>query len=163
MFAVGQDEDPLAAVGSADIGRLDTQPLRIEPEVGQAPKEASKSIPGNKASHVFHEDEAGSHLANDPKELVDEVSVVVSAPLLSGARVRLARDSAKDEIHQSSIAFAVEPAHVEVNRRCAQGRLLHPLQEDGLGVGFPLNVAHHSSPEDSLDREVQSTDAGTDR
>jgi hypothetical protein len=35
---VGQDEDPLAFVGSADVGSADTRPDRIVPERGQGPE-----------------------------------------------------------------------------------------------------------------------------
>jgi hypothetical protein len=159
VLAVGQNEDPLSSVGRTNVGRSKTHPLRIEPEIGQTSKESSNPIPGNEASDVLHEDEARSHLANDPQELVDEVSLVVAAPLLSCRGVRLARDAAKDEIHQSSIAMAVEPTNVAVNRRCAQGLRFHPFQEDGLGVGFPLNVGHRTGSEDSLDCEVKTADA----
>ncbi|RAJ54892.1 hypothetical protein K388_05026 [Streptomyces sp. KhCrAH-43] len=38
----GVDEDALAAVGSADLGRCDTRPFRIEPEDGQVAKNGSK-------------------------------------------------------------------------------------------------------------------------
>lgn len=156
---MGQDEDPLASVGGSDVGRLKSRPLRIEPEVGQSSKESSKPIPGNEASDVLHEDEAGSHFANDPKELVDEVALVFTASLLSCDGVRLARDAAKDEIHQSSIARAIEPVNVEVNRRRAQGRLVHPFQEDGLGEGFPLNVGHRTGSKGSLDGKIKASDA----
>jgi hypothetical protein len=37
----------------------------MEPEVGQSSQESSDSIPGKKASDVFHCRESGFHLAND--------------------------------------------------------------------------------------------------
>lgn len=162
VLLVGQNEDPRSAVGSADFGRLNNLPLRIEPEVGQASKQPSNSIPGNKAPDVFHEDDLGSHFANDTQELVDEITVVVSSSLLTCDRVRLAGDAAKNEIHQATKRSAVEPCNVEEDRRWNQGLRLHPVQEDGLGVGFPLKQGHHSSPEDSLDGEVKSTDSRAD-
>jgi hypothetical protein len=42
--AVGQDENPLSAVGRSDIGRSDTTPFRIEPERGQVPEYFTKDL-----------------------------------------------------------------------------------------------------------------------
>ena len=162
MFPVGQHEHPLSAVGSSDLGRSYTRPFRIEPEVGQSSQESSKPIPGNEASDVFHEDEPGSHFANQPKELVDEVALVVAALLLSGNRVRLARDASSDDVHQATKRPSIEGGQIIENRRAAQGLVFHPRQEDGsalLGVGVPLDVAHRAGSEDALEGEVQAPDS----
>jgi hypothetical protein len=81
------------------------------------------------------------------------------ALLLSGATVRLARDAAKDDVHQSTKRFAVELHNVEENRRLFQGLLFHPCQEAGLGEGFPLNVGHSTGSECSGDSEVKPSNA----
>ena len=158
-LGVGQHEHPLSAVGSSDLGRTNTRPFRIEPEVGQSSQESSKPIPGNEASDVFHEDEPGSHFANQPKELVDEVALVVAALLLSGNRVRLARDASSDDVHQATKRPSIEGGQIIENRRAAQGLVFHPRQEDGLGVGVPLDVAHRAGSEDALEGEVQAPDS----
>jgi len=58
-LGVGQDEDPFALVGCADVGRSDAVPDRIEPERGQVAENVAKS-PSKQACDVFQEDVAGS-------------------------------------------------------------------------------------------------------
>jgi hypothetical protein len=72
-------------VRRSNIGCSDTDPFRIEPEVGQSSKESSKPIPGNEAAHVLHEDESRCHVASEIAEGVDEVAVVVTSSLLACA------------------------------------------------------------------------------
>jgi hypothetical protein len=58
-LGVGQDEDPVAFVGGAHVGRLKAVPDRIEPERGQVPENITK--PSAKESEgVLQEDEGGS-------------------------------------------------------------------------------------------------------
>ena len=91
-----------------------------------------------------------------------ECSVVgVSFPVARNA-VGLARDARSDEIHDSTPRAAVEGGKVAPNRRLAQGLVFHPRQERGLGIGFPLDIAHHSgSWLCDVDTEFESSDAGT--
>jgi hypothetical protein len=67
--AVGVRQDPnsLADVGSAGIVRPQDTPFRIEPQAGQVSENSSKP-PRSEHWGVFHEDETGSNLANDPSE-----------------------------------------------------------------------------------------------
>lgn len=52
-MSVGQDEDPLPLVGSANGGRGEQTPLRIEPEAGKVSKDELEASSRNKSPHVF--------------------------------------------------------------------------------------------------------------
>jgi hypothetical protein len=43
VLSRGQDEQALAAVGSADLGRANSAPLRIEPERGKVGEDIGES------------------------------------------------------------------------------------------------------------------------
>jgi hypothetical protein len=160
---VSQDEDSLAPVWRADFGRAQSRPLRIEPEVGQSSKQLSKPIPGNEAADVLHEDEARSHVANDTKEVVDEIALVIASELLAGDAVRLAWDPPKDEIHLSTPRCAVEGSQIREHRSLIQEPGFALLCQDFAGEGFPLHVADRSSIWNcSSDSQVKATDAGAD-
>ncbi|MDE0913914.1 MAG: hypothetical protein OSB57_01900 [Planctomycetota bacterium] len=160
---VSQDEASLPPVWRADFGRAQSRPLRIEPEVGQSSKQSSKPIPGNEAADVLHEDEARSHVANDTKEVVDEVALVFASELLTCNGVRLARDAAKDEIHLSTPRCAVEDSQIREHRRAIQVPGFTLRCQDFAGEGFPLQVADRSSIWNrSSDSQVKATDAGAD-
>ncbi len=56
---VGQHEDSISSVGSADIGRSYTCPLRIEPDFGKV-TEDSIETPGNEGCDVLNERDSRS-------------------------------------------------------------------------------------------------------
>jgi hypothetical protein len=56
---VDQDEDPVALVGGAHVGRLKAIPDRIEPERGQVPENIVES-PAKESEGVLQEHEPGS-------------------------------------------------------------------------------------------------------
>lgn len=68
---IRHEEPSVAEVRGADAGSRDTIPLCIIPERGQGPENTVKS-PAKDRWDVLHDDEAGSKLANDARELEEE-------------------------------------------------------------------------------------------
>jgi len=62
---VGKNPDTITSVASANGGSRYAMPLRIIPERGQVSENVSKP-PTKQCCDVFHDDEAGSYLANKP-------------------------------------------------------------------------------------------------
>jgi hypothetical protein len=62
---VCQNPDSLSDVGRSGVVRAQHTPFRIEPQRGQVSENSSKP-PRSEHWGVFHEDETGSNLANDP-------------------------------------------------------------------------------------------------
>lgn len=62
---VGHDPDSIPSVGSANGGSRNAVPLSIVPERGQVSENVSKP-PSKQSCDVFHDDECGSYLANEP-------------------------------------------------------------------------------------------------
>jgi hypothetical protein len=71
-LGVGQDKDPLTAMGCPDFGSCETVPLRIEPEFGQRPENFSEGLAPINAKEpcdVFQENELGSNVAKNPRDV----------------------------------------------------------------------------------------------
>jgi hypothetical protein len=159
--AVGQDEDPLAAVGRTHVARLEAAPLRIEPQRGQVTEDDVESS-NKESADVLHEDEVGSHLANDADVLAPETRARAlddAGPLARGADV-LAGEASNDEIHAATPRAAVEGAHVRPDRRVIQDPPLHARCQDRGCVGFPLHVADRASDSSAAESKVDPADAG---
>ena len=95
---VGQKKTSVPKVRRSDIGRAKSSPLRIEPERGQSGEHPSEPFAFDECGDLFHEDETGSNVANEPEEGIDKVALVVAFPSLSRDAVRLARDPPAHEI-----------------------------------------------------------------
>jgi len=161
--AVGQDEDPLSSVGRSNVGRADTTPLRIEPELGQIGEDSGKSS-SNKPRHVLQEDALGFHLANDPGDVEPQAGAgALPKPLaLPGDRDVLAGESRSDEIHSSTPRCAIEGCEIVPDRRAIQGLVFHPRHENGRAEGVPLDVGHNTISDSSGDSEVEPADAAAE-
>ena len=158
---VGQNEDPLSAVRRSNVGRSKHAPFRIEPHAGQAP-ENDVNASNKQGSDVLHEDEPGSHLANDPHVLAPEPGprAIDDAGSRSGAADVLAGESANDEIHASTPRAAVEGGHVRPDRRLIQPTVRHARDQYRRSVSFPLHVADRSSDSSVPEPKVEPSDAG---
>jgi hypothetical protein len=55
---VGEDEDPLSAVGRSNVGSWNARPVRVIPERGQVAKNSTESAAAE-GSDVLHDDELG--------------------------------------------------------------------------------------------------------
>jgi hypothetical protein len=130
---VGQDEESVPSVGSANGSRWDTIPLRIIPERGQVPENAVESVV-SECGHVFHEDEAGSNFANDAGKVRPEARPrPFDARLPASVADVLAGEPATDEVGASWLG-------VEVSDIWGAGdsRPMACKDSPGVGVGFTL-------------------------
>jgi hypothetical protein len=142
---VGQNENPFAELGGADLGRAVHAPFRIEPERGQIPEYISQEPVSKEAWHVLQEDERGSHVANDPREGRPEPPRIVSPLSFSGDGGGLTRETRHDEIHEPTPSLAVEGFEIVPDRRWIQGLFFHPCHEEGCAVAIPLDTHHSAS------------------
>lgn len=140
----GQYVDPFPELRGASIGRREHAPLRIEPHLGQVSENCSKPSSNKEARHVLQEDESRSHVANDAGDVRPDPPLVVEAPSLARRAPRLAGEAGGDH-PDTTEQRGVQVGEVSApDRSRCQGLVLHPRQEDGRRVGFPLNVSHHS-------------------
>lgn len=148
----------------SNVGRTNASPLRIEPEVGQLPENASEAQ-GKVPSDVLQQDVSRSHLANDSSDVGPEVALVVFTVALTCVGEGLAGVSRSNEIHRSTPRSAIEGLEIVPDRSWIQGLVFHPSHEDGRGESVPLDVAHGSaSPrKGKVEGEVESSDAGAER
>jgi len=160
--AVGQNEEPRAAVGSAGAGRADHAPLRIEPQRGKVSEHGVESQP-NVACDVLKTYEGRFALVDDPPDLGPEVPIVGVSEPLAGDAEWLARVARSDEIHAATPRSAVEGSQVVEDRRAIQGLFFHPGHEDGRSEGVPLDTAHNAQPgEGGPEPEFEPADPGAE-
>jgi hypothetical protein len=141
----GQKPEALTTVGGANGGCGEQTPFRIEPEVGKIledEREASGSLGGVEVRDVLQEDEARSHVSDDPGDVGPEPSGIVNSTAQTGSGPRLAREPCADEIHGPSPRAAVEGLEIVPDRRSIQGLIFHPRHESGRCVGVPFNVTY---------------------
>lgn len=151
-------------MGRADVGRTEQIPFRIEPEVGQGPKNKGQSASGNKGRHIFQEDEIGSHVANDADDIVPEPALVGDAEALSGTAPGLTGKSGKDATYASTPACASEGGQIRPDRRWSHDAFFHARDHDFAGIRFDLNVADDaSSGQRQSQSEIEAPDAGAER
>lgn len=160
-----EEEDALASVRGADLGRARTRPFRIEPEVGQRAEDVAERVPsvdGEEAADVLDEDDVGLRLTNHADNRGPEPALVVGAAALAGRARGLARepgDHGADAAAPRARAEFPNVAHVERSR--SQGASLHRRDQRGAGEGFPLHHADRASRdaharESSLEPPVKS-------
>jgi hypothetical protein len=166
---VGHEEDPLPTVGSANVFRCKSQPLRVPPIFGQLTDDSAKVglRPRSDAWDVLQEEQAGSHLAKDPTGDRPEVSLVRAAALLAGAGVGLAGDPRHDEIHRAAPSASIEGSEVSPDRRRVQDAFFHARDQDRGGKEFPLHVQDRARAsaevlESGGDAKVEPADSGAE-
>lgn len=161
---MGQAEEALAFVRGAHAGRREQNPFRIEPERGKVSKdgaEAQSKVP----CHVLKEDPFRPDFADDAGDVGPNPSRVVESASLAGDGEWLARIAGGDEIDKTSDRICWKVGKVAApNRRRLQARVFHPGQQDGRGVGFPLDVHQRTSVgSGDADAEFESSNAGAER
>jgi hypothetical protein len=153
---VGQDPNPLPAVRGAEIVRSQHAPLRIEPQRGQVSKYSSKPT---RSEHwaVFHEDEAGFHLTNDPGHFGPEPGALAVEPgALAGCADVLARESARHHVNTAPPWAAVKGSDVIPDRERRQDSIVLARNENIGSVLLSLDGADRSPAE-----QVSAKDAST--
>jgi hypothetical protein len=161
-LADGEDEQPLALVGRADLRRREEACRKLVAHADQSAGdfgEAEAEMMGD----ILEEDEGRLDLADDPGDMRPEVARVVSAPTLARDGERLARISRSDDVHRAAPRAAVKGSNIVPDNSLIQGRVFHPRHESGCGVGFPFDMAHSTiSGDGDGEPEVETTCAGTE-
>jgi len=161
-LANGEDEQPLALVGRADFRRCEEACRKLVAHADQSCGdfgEAEAEMMGD----ILEEHEGRFDLADDAGDMRPEVARVVRTPALARDRERLARIARSDDVHRTAPRSAVEGSNVVPDRRAIQGRVFHPRQESGCGVGFPFDMAHSTvSGNGDGEPEVEPARAGAE-
>lgn len=150
--AVGQDPEPLASMGRANIVRAEHTPLRIEPEFGQRPENGAEVFAGEKSKHVFQQRETWSYFTENSRRFRPEVALIRFAFALACAGEGLARESCGDDIDAPSPLGSIEHLDVAVDRELFQRAVALPRPEHALAVLVLLDRAN-SLPAEQLARE----------
>jgi hypothetical protein len=162
-LAVGEDEEPLALVGRADLRRREEACRKAVAHADQSCGdfgEAEAEMMGD----ILEEHEGRLDLADDAGDMWPEVARVVRTPALARDGERLARIARSDDVHRAAPRAAVEGGNVVPDNSLIQGRVFHPRHESGRGEGFPLDMAHSSiSGDGDGEPEVEPTCAGAER
>jgi len=95
LIGVGTHKpESFAAVGRSNVGSSQHCPSAVIPERGQVTEDSPKSS-SNEGWAVFHEDEAGSNFAHDPRHVgPHSAALAVNASALAGNADVLAREAA---------------------------------------------------------------------
>jgi len=146
-FGVGQNPDPFSQVRSTGVGRRNNSPPCIEPHLGKVAKHSPESS-RNESWRVLHEDVTGSNFANDSGHFDPQArSFAVDSCSLSGNANILARESAANDIDDSSPGLSVECPHVVPNGKPGQDSVPLPLQEQFAAVRLNLDRTDGSMSE----------------
>ena len=161
-LADGEDEQPLALVGRTDFRRREEACRKAVAHADQSAGdfgEAEAEMMGD----ILEEDEGRLDLADDAGDVRPEVARVVGTPALASDGERLARIVRSDDVHRAAPWAAVEGSNVVPDNSLIQGRVFHPRQESGCGVGFPFDMAHRTiSGDGDGEPEVEPTRAGAE-
>lgn len=160
-----ETEHPLAPVRRANVaGGTEHRRLQSVAHSDQRLSESPNPPKSNEIWDILDEDQGRLALADDARQVADEVSRVVSGGASSSARIGLTGDSASDEIHNSTPRASVEGGNVRPDRRRSHGSRFHRRDQVCGGECFPLHVAHGASRlagevQPSLESGVSGADA----
>jgi hypothetical protein len=123
---------------------------------------------GDDPVDVLDEEEAGVDFVCELEGSAPEVAPVFFPEPLASLRMRLARDSPNDKIHETTERSAWEGLDIVPDRSRSHGRVLHPLHEIGRSSSLPLDTTYSSRSatkemESLFHSEVQSPDPRADR
>lgn len=121
----------------------------------------SRSGARAQTGHVFEDNDSRLEDLDPTQDVGPDPSVVFRAEPLSCDADWRTREARRDDVHQSTKARPGEVCEIACeNRRRLQGRVFHPLQEEGRGAGFPLDVAQNTqSAEGDVNAEIEHPDA----
>jgi hypothetical protein len=136
---VGQNPDSLSLVWRTNVARAQHTPFRIIPQRGQVSENSSKPA---RSEHwgVFHEDVAGSYLANDSGHVVPHSAArSVDSCASSGCADVLAWEAPADDIDAPAPRFPVEGLHVVPDWEAGQASVPLSGEEALAGVLVPFD------------------------
>jgi hypothetical protein len=135
-------------------GRRNAIPFRIEPARGQV-SENSSNPPAKQSCDVFHENESGSYLANDPSEFGPQsASFAVNTCALPRVTNVLAREAAGDEVGDFGQALTGNSPHV-----FKPWHVRPMLRQHAPAKRVNLHLSHAPHP-GTLQAKVDAADAG---
>jgi len=162
-LADGEDEEPLALVGRADLRRREEACRKLVAHADQSAGDFGEAEP-EMMGDVLKEDKGRLDLADDAGDMRPEVAWVVGTPALARDGERLARIARSDDVHRAAPRAAVEGGNIVPDNSLIQGRVFHPRHESGCGVGFPFDMAHSTiSGAGDCEPEVKAAGARTER
>jgi hypothetical protein len=145
---VGHNPDSLALVGSAGVDSAQHSPARIIPQRGQVSENSSKPARSEDWG-VFHEDVAGSNLANDSGHLSPEAGAGASdAGASAGGGDILTRKAARNHVNNSTPGSPVKGSHVVPDGEGGEAAVVLAGEEDAAGVGVDFDGADSAPPEE---------------
>jgi hypothetical protein len=141
-----------------NIGSSQHCPPAVIPERGQVTKHSSES-PSNESWTVFHEDESGSNLANNPCHVSPHPRPLsINARSLACDADVLARKAARYDVNNASPRSAVKGLNVIPNREGRENAVILSGGKYACGVGFPLDGAN-GAPSEQVSAKYSSTSA----
>jgi len=161
--AVGQDEDALPLVRSANFRRAEYSPRRCVTKAFQV----SEDIPQPKADmslDVLEEADAGLANANSVCDKGPEVPGIVCPSALTGGTERLAGVTPREDIHAAVKLSEWERFKITPNRGRIKVPAFHPRRQEAAGILFDLRVSHRSQVwQHSSEPQVDTAVAGAKR
>jgi hypothetical protein len=98
----GEEEEPFATVRRANLRRREESALNEKTQSVKVIVHATRTSRGEHPRDVFDEDEVRSALDDDAAGVGPEVSLVARSLAIASDAVRLAGDTANEEIHRST-------------------------------------------------------------
>jgi hypothetical protein len=146
------------------VGRSESEPFRIEPELGQVSEDKGEASPSNERWDVLQEREPRSYLPKHSGKIRPDPAVVVGAVAGAGDTPWLAGEPGRDEIHLSTPASAIEGGNVVPDRRRIHEPLFHARHQARGGIGFPLHVTDGvvAGSEGELKAQFQAANAAAE-
>jgi len=115
------------------------------------------------AGDVLEKSDRWLDLSEDALDVRPEVALVIDASTLAGEGEGLAGVAARDDIHASTPASAVEGGEVVPDRSRSHDSFLHARDQARGGMGFPLHETDGAVgvSEGKVESEFQPADPGT--
>lgn len=160
-LGVGHDEYPFTVMGCPVVGRANSCPFRIEPEVVKVSEDSPEcSGISNESCDVLHQHVAGSYCAYDVPERGPHPSLVGCAELAAGEAERLAGEAATNNIDRWSRLGS--PPLRGCEYVVMAGNLRPVVGQHSRAVGVYLHLAHGGHP-GPFEAELDTADAGEHR
>ena len=153
-LALGVSHDPNAppsfsTVGCAHIVSSDCLPVDTVPDLGKLSNHGSPIRGGSpirrcrkETWYVFQDDVSGSHFTDNSERFGPEVAFIISPSLESCDGMRLAGESCRNDVNQSSILGAVEGTYIGKDGCVVDIAVFDPGFDDFLRILFPLDIAY---------------------
>lgn len=158
QVGVGHNPDSFALVRCAGMDSSKHSPRSIIPHLGQVSENSSKPA---RSEHwgVFHERESGLYLANDSGKFRPEAGAFAAdASAFSCCADVLAREAARDDIHQTAPWLSVEGSHIVPDREGIEASVVLSGEEHAAGVVVDFDGAD-GPPSEEFASEYASTNA----